>query len=190
MIGSKVVILIFALSAIFAEEDFKKCADYFDFVNEKLVLLKNEDFVKKIDKESVNLDVIVGKGLNASFSKSLLKLFDCKKNNPNDSTLCKYQAGSKSFEKIQSAYHNGNLVCGPAQKRSQRVRSRLRRGTEEITCGESAFLPQVQSLVTGGSDFKPGSWPWMAALFHNLQFICGGSIVSERVIVTGIYKME
>jgi hypothetical protein len=190
MIGPKVVILIFALSAIFAEEDFKKCADYFDFVNEKLVFVKIEDFVEKIGKESFNLNVIVGKGLNASFSKTLLKLFDCKKNNPNDLTLCKYQADSKSFEKIQSAYHNGSLVCGPAEKGSEKVKSRSRRESKKITCGESAFLPQVQSLVTGGSDFKPGSWPWMVALFHNLQFICGGSLVSERVIVTGIYKME
>jgi hypothetical protein len=187
MFGSKVVILIFVLSAVLAEDDFKKCADYFDFVNEKLVLVKNEDFVEKIDKESVKLDVIVGKGLNVNFA-STLKLFECKKNNPNDSTLCKYQVGSKSFGKIQSAYHNGNLVCGPAEKGSQKSRSR--RATEEITCGESAFVPEVKSLVKGGSDFKPGSWPWMAALFNNLQFICGGSIISERVILTSAHCIQ
>jgi hypothetical protein len=53
-----------------------------------------------------------------------------KKNSPNDSTLCKYQVGSKSFGKIQSAYHNGNLYCGPAKRKSENVSSR--RETEAI----------------------------------------------------------
>jgi hypothetical protein len=146
--------------------------------------------VKKINWKNTSLEVIVDRGLNGSFSKSLLKLFECKKSNINNSMLCKYQAGSNSFEKIQSAYHNNNLVCGPPEKRSQKAKSRRRRATEEVTCGESAFLPQVQSLVTGGSDFKAGSWPWMAALMFNFQYKCGGSIISERVILTAAHCIQ
>ncbi len=55
----------------------------------------------------------------------------------------------------------------------------------QINCGESTFHHEVFSLVKGGTDFKPGTFPWIAALFNNLEFICGGSIVSEKIIVTG-----
>jgi hypothetical protein len=187
MIGSNVVIFILALSAISAGEDFKKCSSYFDFINNKTVYIKNADFLDEVNKKAINLDVIVEKGLNINF-ETTFKLFDCKNNTSNNSTICRYRFKMETFGKIQSASHNGNLVCGPPKREPKKARSR--RSTEEITCGESAFDPQVQSLVKGGADFKAGSWPWMAALFNNLQYICGGSIISERVILTAAHCIQ
>jgi hypothetical protein len=43
-------------------------------------------------------------------------------------------------------------------------------------CGESTYIPKVQSLVHGGDEFRKGLWPWMAALVVDLQPVCGGSI--------------
>jgi hypothetical protein len=65
----------------------------------------------------------------------------------------------------------------------------LSESENQINCGESTFHPEVVSLIKGGSNFKPGTFPWIAALFNNLDFICGGSIVSEKIIVTGIYLL-
>jgi hypothetical protein len=51
-----------------------------------------------------------------------------------------------------------------------------KRSVDHSTCGETVYDPKVRSLIAGGQEFRSGDWPWMAALFHDLKFICGGTI--------------
>jgi hypothetical protein len=46
----------------------------------------------------------------------------------------------------------------------------------EANCGESRYVPKLQSLVRGGDEFRKGLWPWMAAFAVHLQPVCGGNI--------------
>lgn len=57
-------------------------------------------------------------------------------------------------------------------------------------CGESSYHPGVTSLIAGGESFKPSQWPWLASLFHKNKFICGGTIVSSKVIVTAAHCVQ
>ena len=54
------------------------------------------------------------------------------------------------------------------------------------TCGQPAFKP-LNSRVIYGKDAVNNSFPWMAAMFLNSSFICGGSIVSKNVILTAVH---
>lgn len=48
------------------------------------------------------------------------------------------------------------------------------------------------SLVANGDDVLPGTYPWLVAIYaktvKGLEFICGGSLISDQHIVSGTYK--
>lgn len=46
-------------------------------------------------------------------------------------------------------------------------------------CGKS--VTATTALIIGGSLFKKGDFPWMAAFFYNDEFICGGSLGIDEV---------
>jgi secreted trypsin-like serine protease len=52
------------------------------------------------------------------------------------------------------------------------------------------YQTNLTSLIAGGERLKKGSWPWIAAFYHNFKYICGGSIVSERVILTASHCIQ
>ena len=65
--------------------------------------------------------------------------------------------------------------------------------TEPITeqCGISGF-PGFHSRIYAGDKSAHGAWPWMAAIykFNSMsvwQFICGGSLINNRWIVTAAH---
>lgn len=56
------------------------------------------------------------------------------------------------------------------------IKRQKRLVSKKKACGETQYIPGVQSLITGGDNFRAGLWPWMAALYCHLSFICGGTI--------------
>eukprot|EP00111_Clytia_hemisphaerica_P002734 TCONS_00007703-protein len=53
------------------------------------------------------------------------------------------------------------------------------------SCGR----PQVaMSRVVGGQNAKAHSWPWQIGLHRNGGFMCGGSIINSRWVVTAAHK--
>ncbi|KAM7027932.1 acrosin-like [Passerculus sandwichensis] len=65
------------------------------------------------------------------------------------------------------------------------------------TCGlrpmVSDSIPHDDSMtrVVGGSDAKPGAWPWMVSIQHpwmpRLKHLCGGSLVSAEWVLTAAH---
>jgi hypothetical protein len=54
---------------------------------------------------------------------------------------------------------------------------KLASGSESKNCGGPTIHgPKVMSLIAGGREFESSEWPFMAALFNDLVFICGGTI--------------
>ena len=56
-----------------------------------------------------------------------------------------------------------------------------------LVCGK----PYIdRTLIVAGSQTKVGDYPWQAALYRVIdkELICGGSLLNERVILTGTIK--
>lgn len=56
-------------------------------------------------------------------------------------------------------------------------------------CGGSRISPSV-SYIVGGSEARANSWPWMASLEYNGMHVCGGSLVSDRYVITAAHCVE
>lgn len=56
-------------------------------------------------------------------------------------------------------------------------------------CG-TPLLSSISDRIVEGDDFDHGTWPWLAALFRTsssdtLEFICGGTLISQHKVLTG-----
>jgi len=56
---------------------------------------------------------------------------------------------------------------------------------EGVECGREG--PPSKERIVGGSEATPNQWPWQAAIFINGRSFCGGSIVSERFVMTAAH---
>uniref|UniRef100_A0A182FKG1 Uncharacterized protein n=1 Tax=Anopheles albimanus TaxID=7167 RepID=A0A182FKG1_ANOAL len=57
-----------------------------------------------------------------------------------------------------------------------------------IQCGVRQI--KVRRLLTNGYDIQPGDYPWHSAIFHlkpKREYVCGGSLISPRAIVTSAH---
>lgn len=63
------------------------------------------------------------------------------------------------------------------------------------TCGVSDFRrPQSTGLIKGGMVVSRGQFPWLTAYFYtgkySTEFICGGSLISSKLIITAAHCIE
>jgi len=60
-----------------------------------------------------------------------------------------------------------------------------------LDCGTGGTEPT--GLITGGVVSKKGKWPWHVAIFtkssNGFRFVCGGSLISSRAVLTGSRKL-
>lgn len=97
--------------------------------------------------------------------------------------------GTKALVKCNDFYTNQKelsyftTVCGSDGKWSQQVTSCIPK------CGEPN--PEGVTFVSFGTEAKYGEFPWHAGIYRlidgSYQQVCGGSIISERVIVTAAH---
>jgi secreted trypsin-like serine protease len=61
-----------------------------------------------------------------------------------------------------------------------------------MECGRVAVQPAP--LITHGQNTARGQFPWHAALYQskdiNLKYICGGSLIGPKTILTGTGSLE
>jgi len=46
------------------------------------------------------------------------------------------------------------------------------------------------SRIIGGTYAKKDAWPWQVSLFYNRKFLCGGSVISSKWIVTAAHCVD
>lgn len=58
-----------------------------------------------------------------------------------------------------------------------------------IECGVISGGNEQQPLIYSGQNYNRGEWPWLVAIYKrkdgSLHFICSGTLVSARHVVTG-----
>ena len=63
---------------------------------------------------------------------------------------------------------------------------------ETVECGVLADGNERINLAYKGTKYSRGDFPWAAAIFKieksNINIICGGTLVSDRHVVTGEFK--
>jgi len=61
-------------------------------------------------------------------------------------------------------------------------------------CGISSRSGNTNLLIANGRKTTPGEWPWLAILFiiknNKYKFLCGGSILTNKHILTGMLIKE
>ncbi|XP_001658406.2 trypsin-1 [Aedes aegypti] len=51
----------------------------------------------------------------------------------------------------------------------------------------SCGINNNNSRIVGGTNAKEGKYPWMVALYYNNRFICGGSLINDRYVLTAAH---
>ncbi|XP_061424689.1 enteropeptidase-like [Lethenteron reissneri] len=55
-------------------------------------------------------------------------------------------------------------------------------------CGWAPMKERVsRNRIVGGTEARPGAWPWQAILYYNGKFQCGGSLLSNRWVVSAAH---
>lgn len=59
--------------------------------------------------------------------------------------------------------------------------------SETVSKKVSSKKKRAQGRVVGGRPSMPAAWPWMAALYRNGMFHCGGVIVTQHWVVSAAH---
>ena len=61
-----------------------------------------------------------------------------------------------------------------------------KRGTRSMA-GQCGLPATSQGRIVGGEEAAPHSYPWMAALFIDDQWFCGGTLISDEWVLTAAH---
>ena len=63
-----------------------------------------------------------------------------------------------------------------------------------LVCGRSKFpskrMNDCRGRVVGGKEASKGSQPWIAAIYRDGKFVCGGSLINDEWVLTGFILMS
>ncbi|XP_055679535.1 serine protease gd-like [Lutzomyia longipalpis] len=103
-----------------------------------------------------------------------------------------YTKLAKERLSIDEKYAKSDQIL-PATKKPQMGILQNRFGTTDdgTECGAIQAKFTITNLMMYGNEMERGSWPWLVALHAykstNLSFICGGTLISERIIISAAH---
>lgn len=109
---------------------------------------------------------------------------------------------------VQQTYHNYQTTLAPVRQTAATrpnsppahlISDRNHQISHTISDFNQCGVPSIQtsnaiSLIINGKPAKKGQFPWLAAYYHNGNrengFICGGSLVSSRAVITAAHCVQ
>ncbi|XP_055539438.1 trypsin II-P29-like isoform X2 [Wyeomyia smithii] len=82
---------------------------------------------------------------------------------------------------------NGSRLITLALASEPSTEQNAKEGCPNCVCGGSGGVGSEGLRVVGGNYSQIGTYPWMAALFHRETFVCGGSLINDRYILTAAH---
>jgi hypothetical protein len=95
-------------------------------------------------------------------------------------------------EENDEELENNKLKCGLTKIGSKDIIMPPVRGRRDVDNQIDIFdfLFPSSSRVVMGHGAKVGQIPWMCAIYFHGQFVCGGSIISERHIISAAHCFD
>lgn len=56
---------------------------------------------------------------------------------------------------------------------------------EDEKCGIRSVPKVAKGMVWEGSRYRRGQWPWLVAIKYYSKYICGGSLISKTLVISG-----
>lgn len=72
-------------------------------------------------------------------------------------------------------------------KRSSRDNGGYIRSPSNVGSVKTLKTKRAQSRVVGGRPSKPAAWPWMAAMYRDGMFHCGGVIITQHWVLSAAH---
>lgn len=99
---------------------------------------------------------------------------------------CSKSCGNGVLKRTRSCTNprpaNGGRDCSALGKATETKTCNLR-SCDAPSCGKA----NLKGRVVGGEEAIPNSWPWQVGLYYYDTFFCGGTLVSERTVITAAH---
>ncbi|XP_036401489.1 transmembrane protease serine 3 [Megalops cyprinoides] len=84
------------------------------------------------------------------------------------------QPGSQQAIKIHNSTNLSKTECSSGK-------------VTTLKCLECGIRPRFTARIVGGNLSRPGQFPWQVSLHYHREHLCGGSIVSQRWVLTAAH---
>ncbi|KAG7463650.1 hypothetical protein MATL_G00178930 [Megalops atlanticus] len=84
------------------------------------------------------------------------------------------QPGSQQAIKIHNSTNLSKTECSSGK-------------VTTLKCLECGIRPRFMARIVGGNLSRPGQFPWQVSLHYHREHLCGGSIVSQRWVLTAAH---
>jgi len=101
---------------------------------------------------------------------------------------CSVQAIPRKKSQDQIDWDKVDLSLSLYKSVQPTVQPRREGNSYADVCGK--LSREIDSKIVGGEEAKPHSWGWAVALFLGNRFFCGGSLITERHVLTAAHCAE
>ncbi|XP_045482622.1 uncharacterized protein LOC123686492 isoform X2 [Harmonia axyridis] len=101
--------------------------------------------------------------------------------------------GQEKFYELVNADKKDNDSSWTFSESTCPQKNILKVSCQSLECGFRPKIVRYRARIVGGKNAGMGSWPWQAALYKEGEFQCGGSLISDKWLISAghcFYKSQ